>query len=335
MKGIFFGIAMLLLGVLIFSITIIDVGIGNIADAFRTISVVYVFAFVILSLVLQDIAVFRWKLILKVLEYKIGFLDLFQYNIIGFAISYITPVGRIGGAPARMFLLKRHNVPIEKGLASVLLDNIIENSIDIVFAIILISLFFLKIPVQIPSGPIEIPKQWEFAVIGGSAIILAVLAIFYYRMLTGKGVFFTLLKITRISRFPMFAWSEKKLHELDNTFSWFIRTRYKELIAIFIISCITWVILLMQYKIALLSLGQEMKIFQLLIVMGVLAATGVAPVPAGFGVFEFGQGGIFYLLGLDPRIGIAFALLVRLRDFFLTSLGSLFLLQIGLGNLAQ
>jgi len=335
MKGIIFGIGMLLLGIAIFSITILTIGIAEILDVFKTVSVVHVFVYVSISLITMSLAAARWKLILSALNHKLRFIDLFQYNIIGFSISYITPVGRSGGAPARMILLSRHKVPLEKGLASVLIDNIVENSIDILFAITLLSFFFLGIPIEFPNGPLVIPANLRLIVLLGSAIILAAMAIFYYRMLTGKGVFFTILRLTRLSRLPLFAWSEKKLHDLDKTFSWFMRTRPKELFVIFIISCLTWTILLLQYRIALQALGYEMKIFELLMILGVLGVVSVMPVPAGLGVLEFGQAGIFFLLGFDPKLGIAFALLVRLRDFFLTSLGSIFLLQIGFGSLAK
>ncbi len=330
-----FGIGSLLLGILILVLTVFNIGINNIIEAVRNISIPLIIAFFSLSLLTYIITTLRWKLILNALGYRLGFPELFQYNVIGFSIGYITPVGRVGGAPARMLLLNQKKVPVERGLASVLLDNIIENSFDVLFAIILLSFFFLKVPIELPTGPLVIPTRWRLAVLGGSIVLVALISVFYYRMLTSQSVFYSLARLLRLNKLRLFSWSEQKLHDVDRLFSWFLRTRPKEMIAIFVISCLSWVILLAQYRIALLSLGQSATFFELLMIMGVLAVVTVAPVPAGIGVLELGQAGIFALLGLDPRIGIAFALLIRLRDFVLTLLGSGFLLQIGMGVLSR
>ncbi|MEK6967948.1 MAG: lysylphosphatidylglycerol synthase transmembrane domain-containing protein [Nanoarchaeota archaeon] len=331
MKGIIFGILSLLTGIIILSFTLLAIGIDKIAEVFKTISLPLIFAFLTIHLVSVSLAVFRWKLILSALGHKIPFLQLLQYNIIGFSVGYITPVGKIGGAPARMVLLDRDKVPFEKGLASILIDNIVENTFDVLFGIIILSFFFLKLPVSF----VEVPTRWRVLVLLGCAAILSVIIIFYYRMFTGKGVFYSVARLTRLTRIPLFSWSEKKLHDVDKLFSSFIRSRPKEVFAIFAISCLTWIILILQYKVALLSIGQSSGIFELLMIMGVLAVVAVIPVPAGLGVLEFGQAGLFYLLGLDPRVGIVFALLIRLKDFFVMIFGALFLFQIGLGSLVE
>ncbi len=325
-KGLIFGAATLIIGITVLAATFLTIGTERIVSQFKNTSIIYLIAFIFLALLASALATIRWRMILRAIGYKTPFFDLFQYIIIAFSISYITPLGRIGGAPVRMVLAKRNKIPYEKGLASVLLDSILENTLDILLAIFLLTALLIALPVHIP-------QTLRMTVIFGMFILLLAIAIFYYRMIKRKSVFFSVISITHLTKLKIFSWNNKKLHELDKTFSWFLRKKPKELLVIGAISALTWAILILQYNIALHAIGYNATIFQILMIIGVLAVTSMLPVPAGVGVLEFGQAGIFILLGLDPSIGIAFALLIRLRDFFMTLLGSGFLLHIGLNSI--
>ena len=327
MKAVIYGLLMILLGIGILTVTVFTIGIDKITVSLKNISVINIAGFLSLSILAMFLASYRWKKILQTLGFDLKISDLFQFNLMGFAVGYITPVGRIGGAPARMIFMEKKGVPKEKGLSSVLLDNIIENTFDALFGITIICLFL-----TLKEG---VPETLKITVIAGMILLFLAICTFYYLMYTGKRVFSMIFSVTRLTKLKLFSWTDKEIHQLDTLFTWFLRNQKFEFLRIFTISAMTWAILIVQYKIALATLGQDATIFQTLLMMAGLAVVAVTPIPAGLGVLEFGQATIFLILGMNPATGIAFAILIRIRDFFITMLGASSLLQYGMANLTN
>ena len=65
---------------------------------------IFMFLFLIFSLVYFLISAYKWKGILKAFNINISFFKLLKYKLSGFSLSYITPTN-IGGEPVRVFLV--------------------------------------------------------------------------------------------------------------------------------------------------------------------------------------------------------------------------------------
>ena len=72
------------------------------------------------------IRAYRWGLLLKPHKEKIPLLTLYNYTVIGFLISTILP-GRLGEPAKGMLLASEENISRSYGLASVVLERLIDS----------------------------------------------------------------------------------------------------------------------------------------------------------------------------------------------------------------
>lgn len=92
----------------------------------------------------------RWWLILKEMGHDIPLVNIAQYRLASFGVSYFTPGPQFGGEPLQViFIRKKHQVETAKAIASVSFDKIIElisnfSFLLIAFAIVIQSRLFIN-----------------------------------------------------------------------------------------------------------------------------------------------------------------------------------------------
>lgn len=85
-----------------------------------------------------------------------------------------------------------------------------------------------------------------------------------------------------------------------------------------------------EYKTALLILGISVISFEgLFLIICMMGAAYLIPVPLALGVLEAGQMSIFPAIGLKAAAGIGLSMLIRARDLMWTFLGIIILLVYG------
>ena len=134
-------IIVLALIVLLFAFFFKDINLNQVLTTIASINPIYPLLF-LLGCVLQFfVRGYRWGIILRSHKKKIPLTTLYNYTVIGFLLN-IFPGGRIG-EPARGILLARHeNFKPSYGLASVVLERIID--ILVMILILLTSLYFIE-----------------------------------------------------------------------------------------------------------------------------------------------------------------------------------------------
>jgi len=102
----------------------------------------YIILFFLFSFAGFLLLTWRAKIILNAYKKKISFFLLLKQLIAGYAISYITPVARLGGEPVRIYMLKKEaGIDYKTASASILMDKFVEIIGLIIFIIIGIILF--------------------------------------------------------------------------------------------------------------------------------------------------------------------------------------------------
>ncbi|MBX3054424.1 MAG: flippase-like domain-containing protein [Caldilineaceae bacterium] len=259
----------------------------------------------------------RWWLLLAGMGYRLPFLKVAAYRLIGATVSLLTPGPQFGGEPVQVYYLVRHSgLPPGQAVASVALDRLLEISVNFIFLI---------------AGLVYALEQ-DFLIAGfdQQVLILALLPLalppllfaFWWKQPNAAsiGVWF-------LGRLPekwqgpglartldVLAANEARLHRM-------LHAKPRLLAIGVLFSLINWAILLADFWLASRLIGMELDTAQFI---GFVVAARVAillPIPAGLGVLEASQIFAASQMGLDPGLGLALVLLFRARDAALALLG--------------
>ena len=89
--------------------------------------IIYMWLYIIFTLVSLLPLVWRWQAILKGYNEHVGFFKLLRMQLAGYAVSFFTPSSRIGGEPLKIYMLKKEcDINYRTGTASIVLDKYME-----------------------------------------------------------------------------------------------------------------------------------------------------------------------------------------------------------------
>ena len=92
--------------------------------------------------------------------------------------------------------------------------------------------------------------------------------------------------------------------------------------------------MIFESKFGLLAIGYDASIAQIFLVMATIALASMVPIPANLGILEASEAYLLIILKINPYMGIAFALLVRLKDVRWTGIGLVLLSHTGVNIFA-
>ncbi len=309
-----FLIISLIIGLLLFVFFIIGLGKSAVILISQNLNFYYLGVYTIITTFAFFPITWRWQVILKAHDEKVGFFRLLKQTIAGYAISYITPAVRIGGEPLRAYMLKKEsNIDLKTGTSSIIIDKYVELFGSIIFALVGFILILF------------IPISWIFKITLAILIliILIPLVLFYYRTIRGNGSFSSIFILFRLSKFSKSGKILPALKAMENKMQIFFKEHKKALFIAFLFYAFTGIIFVFEFKYLFLGFGVELSIIELILMITLLGFINLIPIPASLGILEAGQSGLFCLLKNNPSIGLAFSLLVRIRNFAFVALGFL------------
>ncbi len=315
-KNVLMPIASLVFGIALFALVLKFAGVQNIISSVKQFSPRYFVLFMAVTLALFAAATCRWKAVLEGEGAHVPFLTLLKYKLMVFGINYLTPVARLGGEPFKVVLLRSQRVKSPKSFASIVLDNFIGMGFDAALGgLFLIVIFFTSSLLPL--------KTRELLLAAGIAA-LAVVAASYFALTRRKGIFSDILGIagilTRASGKGLFAKLVRKVAAAEFYIRNMLVRKPRRVLLVSFYAAISWPLSILQYKFALLMLGADATVAQIVAIILVMAITALIPVPAALGVQEAGQFSVFKLLGQDPGLGIALSFVIRLKDVILLNL---------------
>lgn len=325
-----FGVQLLslLIGLALFLIVIKLAGLENIIGSIRNFSPIYIGLFVLMAIITTHLAAaLRWKYILVSEGVDIPVWTLLKYKVTIFGLNYLTPVARIGGEPFKILLLKRQRVKSSKSFASVVVDNFLGMGIDVLIAgFALIAVVFSAATI---SGRLK-----SIFLLGGVLLPLAV-AVVYASLRKKKGIFSSLFSaigsLTRTGNTKPFLEFCRGVARSEFYMRMLLTKRPRSMLFALFFAALSWPLTIMQYKFALLALGFDASLIQIVISMIVINITLLIPIPAALGIQEAGQFSAFQLFSANPYIGIALSLMLRFKDTVLLLVSFLFLAREGAG----
>ncbi|MFO7966446.1 MAG: flippase-like domain-containing protein [Archaeoglobaceae archaeon] len=260
----------------------------------------------------------RWWLFVRKADPSIPYFDILKTHLIGLAVNNLTPVAKLGGEPVKAYILnKKHKISIGQGLATVLSDLTLEyiTSIGMVivamflyitftnppFWVILIVLFFLLVAFLVLAGLMELQSE---------------------RDLVPKFIRWLSNRSKRIE-----SYTERILEgykEFQHAFRRGLKDR-KTFAAGLTLSILLKVAEITGYFFLFLSLGYQVSLVTLVIIMGVNSMLlSIPSTPGSLGILEGGLISTFILLGVPSAEASAAVFLQRLILFWgVTTSGSL------------
>ncbi len=243
-----------------------------------------------------------------------GLLKLFTIRAAGEAVNGITPTAYLGGEPLNAWLLQQHGVPLEPGLASVLVSKtaLMLTQGGFVFLGVLVALQHWRSEIPLPVA----------ALIG---LLLGGLTFGLIIGVQHRGLFGILLGISRrwSGREALLASWEAELLALDEHLRGFYKNRFRD----FLVCCgfhfLGWVVGTGEVYLVLWLLGEPIDFLS---AFAIEALSGVAKlaaviVPGSLGVQEGGQVVIFVAFGLSAPLAVTFSLLRRGRELLWIGFG--------------
>ena len=247
---------------------------------------------------------------------KVPFDRLFLIRMAGEAVNFTTPAAYLGGEPMKAYLLSRYEVPLVEGLASVVTAKTIMTLAEVLFILMGIGL-----------GLTLLNRSNE--VIGAAVVGLSMLAfgVGLFLAVQRRGLFVGLLRlIERLGlRIEWLKKREDKLQALDEAISRFYTQDKRGFARAFLFFFFGWAVESVEVYFILYFLGQSIDALTAfaLAALAMFVKGGTAFIPASIGGQEAGTLLLLVAFGYDEGVGIAFAIVRRLREIFWIAFGLL------------
>jgi len=273
----------------------------------------YVLLFVLFSFLIIFLHTYRWKIIIGTVGHNISIFKLLSYKIAGMSVSFITPGAKVGGEPVRAMLLQKHGIEFHKGLSTVITDKIVDLSSQGV-------LFVVAAIVAITT--VAMPKDMLILLIITTLFFAGMIIYVYYQIFNDRNLFLRLFRKLKMNKLKIFKNTENKIIEFERIIVKFHKEDNKEFYLAMIVTMLAWILMFGEYYFALMILNQfGVSVMQVFMIITMMGAAYLMPVPMALGVFEAGQVMIFKILGLGAAVGIGLAMVIRARDTLICLIG--------------
>ena len=253
-----------------------------------------------------------WKYSLK--KTNVTFRNLFTIRLAGEAINMIIPSANFAGEPLKAYLLKRHNISMLDGIASVVISKAIMTISQIIFVMLGVGFLLFQLHV---SGP----RLISIIVI----TLLGIPMILFILFIQKRGIFLSFSKLLQKLGIKI-AFVEKnvdRLIELDKNIMQFYRHNKKNFYLSFIFYFLGWIAGLIEVLLVLYLLNIPINFLSIYIIESLsTVAKGITSfIPGSMGGQEGGIIMIFLNLKLSASIAITFCILRRLRELIWVASG--------------
>ncbi len=295
------------------------IGWQEIGDSFKGFTIWQGSLITILTFLVAIVGNWRWQQILKDSEVNIPFWKLFRVYLGGYAMMYLFPIIIMSGEVFRVFgIAKESNIKIHKAAASVLIERILEWTVNLL--VIFLGIFLLAFKLDI------LPEQ--VLIVFGCALLAFIFALgfFYFKALRKKSIIDGLVK-----RFSKKEITEgNSLIEIEKEVFKFFEPKNPALFKGLGLSLLRAIVMQARVWILIYFLtGINTGIVESLSVLGFSYLSSMIPIPTSLGSHEVIQSAAFASIGLIKGSATAFTMIIRAAEIIVSSVGLAFLIKKG------
>ncbi len=257
-----------------------NVNISQVIRIIKQVNPIYPLVFAIGSFLQFFIRAYRWGIILKPYKDGIALSTLYNFTVIGYLINFLIP-GRVG-EPAKGILLARHeHIPPSSGLASVVLERLIDFFVIVVF--FLVSLSYVE------THNSKFLNQIKHIILYMLPAIILIFFMFY--VFNNRRILPIVEKIID----KMFNIFPKKIGPKLTGFAVnFIKglqlnLRFVDAVKLFIVSILVWLSLIPCYWFLLKGFGIHLGLFEVLPYFSIIVISASIPTPGMAGTIDAGS----------------------------------------------
>jgi len=331
MKKIVFLSISLIIGFVLFFIALKKVGLENIFYVLSRLTLWQIFLVFGMFLLGIIIGALRWKIVLNgQYPFPIRFSDILIAKFVGHSINYLTPVAFAGGEPFKALVLKtRAKVPIDKGITSIVIEEVIFLSVAFLFVVL--GVIFLL-------SRFVLPLHFIVLLVGLVIFCLLILYIFYSQTISNKnnkGFFIFFIEILHLDKIDIINGVKPKIVQIEQEISHFFKKQKAGVAGAGALAVIEILLLIFSYWLVMIFLKKYLTIAEAVSINALIHLVAIIPIPASLGSFEWSQAFIFSIFGLGSDSGIAFSLIVRCITLAVAGIGILLLIHFEIKALVE
>lgn len=265
-----------------------------------------------LSALVEVFGGLRWQIILRGLNIRASFREIFRFYLAGSSFAYFFPMSIIGDEVFMTYMLKeRKAVPWSKGLASTILDRILELTANLLVIFFGMLYFFIAIGFS----------HSKLNLIYVAAFVITVLAVVF--------IYFKSFKSESIIKY--FIQNERELLlEVEKEAFAFLKPRNILMWKGFGLSMARAGVIIIRAWLLIIFLGKAISVLPALSVQGFSYLALLLPIPASLGSHEAVQAFVFNALGLGAGNGLAYVEVIRGTEIVLYLVGLVIFIRLGL-----
>ena len=316
---------LLIVGLLTLGLIVWHIGPGNIYDAAAQLGPVALLVMLIPSVIMYAIEAYGWKVTMGPSAKAIPFWRILAIRTAGEVVNMTTPTAYVGGEPLKAYLLKKHNVPMVEGLASVIIAKTTMTIAEVLFILLGIALGVWLLGGNDSSG------QTVAAALLSVGLLAFGTAAFVF--VQRQGLFTWLLEFLRKVglKIAYLEAREEQLRSLDRTILDFYRQKRPAFYASTGLFFLGWMAEALEVYVIIYYLGGPAMALSAISIgaLSVFIKGGTFFIPGSLGAQDGGNLLLLKAFGYSDVTGITFALLRRFRELVWIGLGLLCLTFVG------
>ena len=316
---------LLVLGLLTLGFLVWHIGPGRIYDAAAQLGPVALLVLLIPSVIMYVIEAYGWKITLGPSAKDIPFWRVLAIRTAGEVVNMTTPTAYVGGEPLKAYLLKKHNVPMVEGLASVIIAKTTMTIAEVLFILLGVALAFWIVGANGSSG------QTGAAALLSVGLLLFGIAAFVF--VQRQGLFTWILEFLRKTglKIAYLEAREEKLRSLDRTILEFYRHNRPAFYSSTGLFFLGWMAEALEVYVIIYYLGGPAMALSAISIgaLSVFIKGGTFFIPGSLGAQDGGNLLLLTAFGYSEVTGITFALLRRFRELVWIGLGLVCLALVG------
>jgi len=316
---------LLIVGLLTLVLIVWHIGPGRIYEAVAQLGPVALLVMLVPSVIMYVVEAYGWKVTFGRSAKNIPFWRVLAIRTAGEVVNMTTPTAYVGGEPLKAYLLKKYDVPMVDGLASVIIAKTTMTIAEVLFILLGIVLTFWTVGADRALG------QRIVAALLSVGLLLFGTAAFVF--VQRQGLFTWLLGFLRKIRLTnaYLEAREEKLRSLDRTILSFYshnRPAFYSSTGLFFLG---WMAEALEVYVIISYLGGPAMALSAISIgaLSVFIKGGTFFIPGSLGAQDGGNVLLLQAFGYSDVAGITFALLRRFRELVWIGLGLLCLILVG------
>ena len=293
------------------------IGWDSIWSSFSMFTTMNGFVVVLLSFLIVYISTIRWREILKDQGVKkINTWELFKIYLEGFSIVYLFPVIIMGSEAFRSYALKKNtNIGWEKSVSSIVIERILEWTVNVLVIFIGVLYFFYAI---------ASPDMQTFCISLIFFIIISIIIIFVYTYIFKKKSF-----VRKIIKKFNKEEKESVAIKIEQEVFKFFNFKSKKLWKGYFISLARALVMALRVWIIIFFLGEVINFMPTISILGFSYLSTLIPIPATLGSQDLIQAFVFGNLGFGTSMSAAFTMILRAGDVIVSIVGLFLIARTG------